>query len=115
MTHETLMQQITAYDVASRNELVFTFILDTNNPLDQRWEVYKSAVDSGYLHNPSSCLPDFNTSLPEIDLLIDYLDKYESFNYESLISDYSDMTEEQEILVKELIMQDGHSSWENNW
>jgi hypothetical protein len=123
MTREfvNLMQEISEYDVAVNNKKVLDFIQNESNSLDERWEVYVDACNSGFLNNPSAFLPKFLNSLPSPrDLGIE---RHEIVDHSLVTNFYGtygvlgtrEDNDPDVIALKNVMMLEGKSSWTVDW
>lgn len=110
---KALLEKIEAYSVDDRNDEVQKVIKDKSIPLEERWNVYTKAVDSGYLYSEGwesfipATLDKGNYTLYDNA----YVDRYQTYQYNVFIDDKSDNMDQ----VKEDIMQDGNSHWVHDW
>lgn len=98
-----------------RNNKILKFIQDKGNTLEERWDIYTSAIASGYYINEDTYyfVPD---AIAE-DSLFEYcgIEKYQSYNYGIFLDDTSELSLEEVTSIKEDILNDGHSSWVFDW
>ena len=108
----TLLKQSTKQ--VDKNKQVQKIIKDKTIPLEDRWELYTLAVSTNYLVDRDSFYfcPGHIKEIEEIGF--DGENRHETYDY-GIIFDINSFTEEEEIIIKEDILQDGHSSWVYDW
>ena len=99
---------------ADKNKQVQKIIRDKTIPLENRWELYTIAVSTNYLVDEDSYYfcPGHIDDIEDIGY--DGENRHGNYDYSSIF-DYNSFTEEEKIIIKEDILQDGHSSWTYDW
>lgn len=100
-----------------KNAKVHKVTKDISIPLEDRWEVYIKAVKSNYLvdRDPWCFIPE---CIEEEYTLYDTfcIDRYQVYTYSVFLDgDYYGFSDHTVNLIKEEILQNGSSSWENDW
>lgn len=121
---KALLEKISTYTVADRNEEVREVIKDKTIPLEERWSVYTKSVDSGYLYSRDGrCFVPPSLDRQHDFTLYDssYVDRYQTYCYIDLFlyfeQDGKSLEDSKELVdtIKEEIMETGNSHWENDW
>lgn len=112
MIYEQLLALIETNNQPVKNQLVLSFVQNTSNDFDLRWNTYVTAIDFGYFNNPSEYYPE------GIDpKLYENWDRHSKLSYDMFTTDdyHDNLTPEQIHNNKEILMQSGYSSWRYNW
>jgi len=101
----------------SKNKEVTDIIKDTRLPLEDRWNLYILAVNSNYLINTDTDYLD----LEELGIDIEDVgytgeNRHEDYYACSILDCIENLEIKPDInRLKEIILQDGHSSWIYDW
>lgn len=104
---------------SSKNKKVTKLIKNTSLPLEARWELYTTAVQANYLIEEDG----FYLDLDEVGLDLDDVgyygeNRHGQYSYWDILDSYREGEKYEEVTenkIKEIILQDGSSSWTYDW